>query len=159
MQVYVGVCLHGLRPGLPESLNDDVASMIRTCWAKEPEDRPGFDHVVAALKANRQPSMSASSVDDQGSVTSEGGQSSAPSSVPGSPRPERPVKKFRGHRGPDGKMVFHSSPNVVADAEAVDVDVEAGGGAGGGGGEGGGGGVGAGIATDDDTSADVSSLL
>ena len=50
-QAAVGVVQKGLRPVIPPTCPSELADLMRTCWARNPDDRPSFD----ALKVHFTP--------------------------------------------------------------------------------------------------------
>lgn len=51
VQVVAAVINRKERPKLPEDCPEDYKALVRSCWAQEPGDRPGFVEVVARLAA------------------------------------------------------------------------------------------------------------
>jgi serine/threonine protein kinase len=41
--------LDDVRPGLSPEMSEDVNILIRRCWARNPSDRPPFDHILGAF--------------------------------------------------------------------------------------------------------------
>lgn len=44
--IYIRVVFKGERPPIPVSTPADIADMIRSCWAGDPEDRPGSGELL-----------------------------------------------------------------------------------------------------------------
>jgi serine/threonine protein kinase len=42
--------LKGRRPAIPVTVPEDIASLIQSCWAQDPSDRPSFADIVTALE-------------------------------------------------------------------------------------------------------------
>ena len=49
-QAAVGVVQKGLRPIIPAECPAPLADIMRQCWAKNPRDRPSFDHLKTAME-------------------------------------------------------------------------------------------------------------
>ena len=60
-QIILAVGENGGRPEIPEPTSpllrggnfpgyDDYVSLMKSCWAQNPKDRPGFDHIIAVLR-------------------------------------------------------------------------------------------------------------
>mmetsp|Transcript_2467 Transcript_2467/g.7361 ORF Transcript_2467/g.7361 Transcript_2467/m.7361 type:complete len:131 (+) Transcript_2467:1603-1995(+) len=45
-----GVGSKGYRPRLPPETPDDVATLVRACWAQEPENRPTMARILSYLR-------------------------------------------------------------------------------------------------------------
>ena len=50
LQAAVGVVQRGLRPTIPPSCPAELADLMRACWTKRPEDRPGFEELKGRLE-------------------------------------------------------------------------------------------------------------
>jgi len=50
-QVVVAVATNGLRPDMPETVPARFKKIIKHCWEDAPEDRPGFDELIATFEA------------------------------------------------------------------------------------------------------------
>ena len=46
----MGVVQKGLRPIIPAECPAPLADIMRQCWAKNPRDRPSFDHLKTAME-------------------------------------------------------------------------------------------------------------
>merc|ERR1712060_855481 len=49
LQAAVAVVQQGLRPAMPQGAHPRLATLMRACWAADPEARPMFAKVVEAL--------------------------------------------------------------------------------------------------------------
>ena len=47
--IYVAVCREDARPLVPEGCLEDLAELMRECWAADPGARPSFFHVQQRL--------------------------------------------------------------------------------------------------------------
>lgn len=50
-EVYIRVVLNELRPNIPVDAPLDMASMVKACWAGEPEARPTFSAIMERIKS------------------------------------------------------------------------------------------------------------
>jgi hypothetical protein len=50
-EIMVGVCLRQLRPVLPENTPDELANLVKRCWAFLPSHRPSFHEIYESFKA------------------------------------------------------------------------------------------------------------
>jgi hypothetical protein len=48
---YERVVHGGERPPINKKWPDELSSLIASCWAEDPDDRPGFDVIVKKLDA------------------------------------------------------------------------------------------------------------
>jgi len=51
LQAAVGVVQRGLRPTIPSTCPAELADLMRACWTRRPEDRPGFEELKGRLDA------------------------------------------------------------------------------------------------------------
>ncbi len=50
-EVYIRVVLNELRPDIPVDAPDDMANMVRACWAGEPKARPTFSTIMKRIES------------------------------------------------------------------------------------------------------------
>ena len=49
MQIAYAAAQQGLRPEIPDSCPSEYAELMQQCWASDPNDRPGFGHILKTL--------------------------------------------------------------------------------------------------------------
>jgi len=51
-EVFIRVVLNDLRPDIPIDAPEDMANMVRACWAGEPKARPTFSTIMERIESN-----------------------------------------------------------------------------------------------------------
>eukprot|EP00163_Fabomonas_tropica_P016060 TRINITY_DN2897_c0_g1_i1.p1 TRINITY_DN2897_c0_g1~~TRINITY_DN2897_c0_g1_i1.p1 ORF type:complete len:322 (+),score=32.91 TRINITY_DN2897_c0_g1_i1:95-967(+) len=50
-QVVFQVAVAGVRPPIPENVPSELVSLIKECWAQDPEERPAFLQIITRLQS------------------------------------------------------------------------------------------------------------
>ena len=73
LQAAVGVVQRGLRPTIPATCPGELADLMRACWTRRPEDRPGFEELKGRLEAMAAAAKAAEERKGGGGVAGAGG--------------------------------------------------------------------------------------